>query len=213
MVNQSYIEAKKKKIRESISKCEDRSKSLVKVEKECYKIYNKSSKDMSELKNESIDMILTSPPYYSKRNYGNENQIGLENSVEEYLDNLMEVFNECYRVLSKKGSCWVVIGDSYIDGCLRSIPHQFAIEMMKCGWIQRNCIIWHKTNPKPESVKTRLGTSNEFIFFLQRINITIFLMQIRSEYLINKKTPMRLKVLDIMISRVNFKDIPQYSKM
>ena len=80
---------------------------------------------MSELKNESIDMILTSPPYYSKRNYGNENQIGLENSVEEYLDNLMEVFNECYRVLSK-GSCWVVIGDSYIDGCLRSIPHQFT---------------------------------------------------------------------------------------
>ena len=123
---------------------------------------------MSELKNESIDMILTSPPYYSKRNYGNENQIGLENSVEEYLDNLMEVFNECYRVLSKKGSCWVVIGDSYIDGCLRSIPHQFAIEMMKCGWIQRNCIIWHKTNPKPESVKTRLGTSNEFIFFFTK---------------------------------------------
>jgi DNA modification methylase len=129
---------------------------------------------MSDLENESIDMILTSPPYYLKRNYGNKNQIGLENTVDKYIVNLMKVFNECYRVLSNKGSCWVVIGDSYIDGSLSSIPHRFAIEMMNCGWIQRNCIIWHKTNPKPESVKTRLGTSNEFIFFFTKIKQNYF---------------------------------------
>ena len=80
----------------------------------------------------------------------------------------MKVFKECYRVFSDEGSCWVVIGDSYIDGSLSNIPHRFAIEMVKKKWIQRNTIIWNKTNPKPESVNTRLGTSNEFIFFFTK---------------------------------------------
>lgn len=166
-VNQSYIEAKRRKIQDSINN-EDQTNKLIRIKRKNYKIFNKSSKDMSELENESIDMILTSPPYYSKRNYGNKDQIGLENTVDNYLESLMKVFDECYRVLSNKGSCWVVIGDSYIDGCLNSIPHRFAIKMMKSRWIQRNCIVWHKTNPKPESIKTRLGTSNEFMFFFTK---------------------------------------------
>lgn len=172
-INQSYIEAKRKKIRETI-KNEEFSNDSVKIQYEDFKIFNKSSNNMSDLEDRSIDMILTSPPYYSHRNYGNKNQIGLEDTVNAYIEKLMEVFNECYRVLSDDGSCWVVIGDTYINGCLASIPHQFAIEMMRNGWIQRNCIIWHKTNPKPESVKTRLGTSNEFIFFFTKKNNYFF---------------------------------------
>ena len=166
-INQSYIEAKRRLNQETIYS-KDLLNDSIKILNKKYKIYNKSSKDMCELEEKSVDMVLTSPPYYSQRDYGDKDQIGLENTVDKYIKSLMEVFNECYRVLSDEGSCWVVIGDSYIDGCLRSIPHRFAIEMMNLGWIQRNCIIWHKTNPKPESVKTRLGTSNEFIFFFTK---------------------------------------------
>jgi site-specific DNA-methyltransferase (adenine-specific) len=95
-------------------------------------------------------------------------QIGLEQSVDTYLDNLMKVFDESKRVLRDDGSLWVVIGDTYINGCLGSVPHRFTIRMMEHGWIQRNCVVWHKTNPKPESVKTRLSTSHEFIFFFTK---------------------------------------------
>ena len=54
---------------------------------------------MTELKNSSVNMIMTSPPYYSQRNYGNDLQIGLEQTVDGFLDNLMKVFDECKRVL------------------------------------------------------------------------------------------------------------------
>ena len=60
----------------------------------------------------------------------------------------MVVFDECQRVLRDDGSLWVVIGDTYINGWLGSVPHRFTIAMMNHGWIQRNCVVWHKTNPK-----------------------------------------------------------------
>ena len=124
---------------------------------------------MDELDDQSVDMIMTSPPYFRQRNYGVDNQIGLETDLDDYLDNLMEVFDECYRVLSDKGSLFIVIGDKYIDGHLQSVPHKVAIRMMENHWIQRNCIVWRKTNNKPEAVKNRFTTSTEFIFFFTKV--------------------------------------------
>ena len=167
-INQSYLEAKKKENYNQIHKNFELNNKLQTVKKSSFILYNKSSEDMLELKDNSINMILTSPPYFSQRDYGSKGQIGLESTIDNYIKNMMRVFDECYRVLSNQGSCWVVIGDSYIDGSLGNIPHRFAIEMVKKKWIQRNTIIWNKTNPKPESVKTRLGTSNEFIFFFTK---------------------------------------------
>ena len=123
---------------------------------------------MDELDDQSVDMIMTSPPYFRQRNYGVDNQIGLETDLDDYLDNLMEVFDECYRVLSDKGSLFIVIGDKYIDGHLQSVPHKVAIRMMENHWIQRNCIVWRKTNPKPEAVQNRFTTCTEFIFFFTK---------------------------------------------
>ena len=61
-------------------------------------------------------MCVTSPPYYGLRNYGNEeNQIGQEQSPEEYIDNLVKVFREVRNVLTDDGTCWVNIGDSYYN--------------------------------------------------------------------------------------------------
>ena len=63
---------------------------------------------------EAIDCIITSPPYYGLRNYGNQaDQLGLEQSPHDYLDRLLAVFAECYRVLTPTGTLWVNIGDSY----------------------------------------------------------------------------------------------------
>ena len=68
------------------------------------------------LDSESVDCIVTSPPYFGLRDYGVSGQIGLESSLPEYLAKMVEVFEECRRVLKKSGTCWVNMGDSYASG-------------------------------------------------------------------------------------------------
>jgi len=171
-INQAYTECKRKEVFKNIQVISKNGvkKSDKTLDSERYKIYNKSSMHMDEIKDNSIQTIMTSPPYFRQRQYGNihKESIGLENRIEEYLDNLMKVFKECFRVLSDQGSCFVVIGDKYINGELMSLPHRFAIRMMDYGWIQQNCIVWKKTNPKPSSIKNRLQNSYEFIFWFSK---------------------------------------------
>lgn len=68
---------------------------------------------LKELPDNSINCCVTSPPYYGLRDYGNEKQIGLEKTPEEYIQKLVDVFHEVYRVLQPDGTLWVNIGDSY----------------------------------------------------------------------------------------------------
>ena len=65
------------------------------------------------LATESVDMCVTSPPYYGLRDYGEEGQIGIEKSPQEYVKNLTEIFMEVHRVLKPTGTLWLNIGDSY----------------------------------------------------------------------------------------------------
>lgn len=68
---------------------------------------------LKTLDDESINCCVTSPPYYNLRDYGVDGQIGLENSPEEYIQKLVEIFREVRRVLKKDGTLWVNIADSY----------------------------------------------------------------------------------------------------
>src|SRR3990167_8873546 len=68
---------------------------------------------LKELPNESINMIMTSPPYWALRDYGIDGQLGLEPHFQEYLNKLCEIFDEVKRVLKKDGTCWVNLGDTY----------------------------------------------------------------------------------------------------
>ncbi len=72
-----------------------------------------AGKVLSELPDESIDCVVTSPPYWALRDYGVKEQIGLETSIEEYLEKLLAVFAEIRRVLKPSGTCWVNLGDTY----------------------------------------------------------------------------------------------------
>lgn len=74
--------------------------------------------ELKKLPDESVNMCVTSPPYWNLRDYGIEGQIGLEKTPEEYIDKLVEVFREVYRVLKKDGILWLNMGDSYWgSGC------------------------------------------------------------------------------------------------
>jgi site-specific DNA-methyltransferase (adenine-specific) len=131
-----------------------------------FRFYQHSSEQMPELENESVDLIFTSPPYWNKRTYTTDKELGSEPTPYEFVSNLVSHFSDCKRVLKNTGSMFVVIGDTFHEGCLQSIPHRFAIGLVEKGWILRNTIIWSKTNPKPQSSKNNLTPTYEFIFHL-----------------------------------------------
>lgn len=68
------------------------------------------------LKDESVQCVVTSPPYWGLRDYGIPGQLGLESTPEEYVANMVGVFRELRRVLKRDGVCWVNLGDSYTSG-------------------------------------------------------------------------------------------------
>ena len=117
---------------------------------------------------ESIDCIVTSPPYYNLRDYGMPGQIGAENTVEEYIDNLTDVFSKSRTVLKPNGTLWLNVADTYAQKNLLGIPWQLAFALRNDGWILRQDIIWCKPNPMPESVVDRCTKAHEYLFLLTK---------------------------------------------
>lgn len=153
---------------------------------------------LRDMPGSSVDCCVTSPPYFSLRDYGHPDQIGLEPTVTEFIDKLAAVFAEVKRVLKPTGTLFVNIGDSYngsggaggdysagglkegqprypgskVDG-LRSksligVPWRLAFALMADGWILRSDIIWHKPAPMPESVTDRPSKAHEYVFLLAK---------------------------------------------
>lgn len=85
----------------------------------------------------SFQSCMTSPPYYSLRDYGAEGQIGLEESVEEYIDALMQVFREVYRTLRDDGTLWVNLGDSYAGSGLGWSKDPNSMQLHNKAWAGR----------------------------------------------------------------------------
>ena len=113
----------------------------------------------------SVDVVVTSPPYYLQRDYGSARQVGQEASPETYVQRLVELFGELRRVVKPSGAAWIVIGDKYVDGQLLGMPWRVALGLKDAGWILRSDCIWHKPNAMPSSVKTRPTTDHEYVFF------------------------------------------------
>lgn len=140
----------------------------------------------------SVQTCVTSPPYYQLRDYRVDGRIGLEPTLDDYIEKLTAVFREVRRVLCGDGTCWVNLGDTYAVsgrggggkqatnkgsstvGALKvggpkqllGVPWRVAFTLQADGWILRQDIIWHKTNPMPESVTDRCTKAHEYIFLL-----------------------------------------------
>lgn len=131
------------------------------------------------LPSESIDCIVTSPPYWSLRDYYIDGQIGREKTPEEYIEKLCAISKELLRVLAKKGAYFLNIGDTYVDKGLKMIPQRLAYRMIsdvkilgknkkQIGWLLRNQIIWYKPNHMPSPAKNRFTNTYEPIYFFTR---------------------------------------------
>jgi DNA modification methylase len=121
------------------------------------------------LENQSVNTCVTSPPFWGLRDYGKDGQLGLENTPQHYVDNLVEVFRELRRVLCDDGTLWINLGDIYKrDKQLTGMPWRVAFGLQADGWVLRQDIIWHKPNPMPESAKDRCTKAHEYIFLLSK---------------------------------------------
>lgn len=119
---------------------------------------------LKEIPDQSIDCILTSPPYWRKRKY-DTGELGLEKDFRDYIHNLATIFLELKRILRPEGSFWLNIGDSYHAKSLAGIPWRIAFDMTdNQGWILRNSVIWNKVKSGMDTTKDRLGNIHENVF-------------------------------------------------
>lgn len=123
---------------------------------------------LKEVATASVDCIVTSPPYWGKREYDNGG-IGLEESHLDYVAALVKIINSCQRVLKPTGSLWLNIGDTYRDKQLLGIPWRVALQLTDHnGWILRNSIVWNKVKSGMDNSRDRLGNKHEMVFHFVR---------------------------------------------
>jgi site-specific DNA-methyltransferase (cytosine-N4-specific) len=148
------------------------------------------------LEPQSIQSVVTSPPYFGLRDYGVGGQLGAEETPAEFVSALVAVFDAIRPALADDGTLWVNLGDSYSSGGRKSydnkggknpgavgtsrpqsgvsaknllgIPWRFAFAMQDTGWILRNDIIWAKPNAMPESVTDRFSKRYEHVFLFAK---------------------------------------------
>lgn len=120
--------------------------------------------ELKKLQDQSVHCCVTSPPYWGLRDYGVDGQIGLEETPEEYVQKLVEVFREVRRVLRDDGTLWLNLGDTYIStapGTMHAGGDQASAEdrtAKKAGWAQTE-------GPRRDSVARRIRpTSRRLVF-------------------------------------------------
>lgn len=119
---------------------------------------------------------VTSPPYWNQRDYGVEGQLGLEDTPEKYVEDMVSVFRGVKRVLRPDGVLWLNIGDSYVTNKkaglpgknLLGIPWRVAFALQKDGWFLRSDVIWYKNDAKPENIDDRPYKGHEYFFMFSK---------------------------------------------
>ena len=162
------------------------------------KLYHGNALEMiKKIENNSIQSLITSPPYFCLRDYGHINQIGLENQVEDYLNKLIKIWNVAKDKLRDDGLLFINIDDTYYyprpterkiygmnanndkrpgmkkheeykKSSLMAIPQKLVIKLIETGWIFRQQIIWHKPACMPESTTTRFTKDYEVILMFSK---------------------------------------------
>lgn len=152
---------------------------------------------LQRLPSESVQCVVTSPPYWGLRDYNIPDQIGLEPNLPQFINRLLAVFLEVRRVLRPDGVFWLNIGDGYTSGNrgwrapdkknpargmsvrpdtpeglkpkdLIGIPWRLAFALQDDGWYLRTDVVWHKPNAMPESVKDRPSRAHEYLFMFSK---------------------------------------------
>ena len=178
------------------TRIDDLSNPLPNISK-CLLLCGDAQQALSLLPDDSIQTVVTSPPYWSLRDYAVEKQTGRDDSLESYIASIVGAFDQVYRVLKDDGTVWLNVGDSYTSGNRRyrapdkknrvramsvrpptpeglkpkdliGVPWRLALALQEAGWWLRAEIIWHKPNAHPESVRDRPTKAHETVFLLSK---------------------------------------------
>ena len=139
---------------------------------------------------ESVQTVITSPPYWSLRDYHVEAQTGRDDSLGDHIASIVRTFDKLHRVLTNDGTIWLNVGDACTSGNRRyrapdrenrvramsvrpptpgglkpknliGVPWRLAFALQAAGWWLRSEVIWHKPNAHPESIRDRPTKSHE----------------------------------------------------
>ena len=140
-----------------------------------YKLYDGDSRnELLKLaadpnEKEKYRTIVTSPPYYGHRHYGEHaGELGQEKTPEQFIKNLADIFTTCRELLTDDGSLWIVIGDTRRNMHKLMVPHKLALELVNRGYTFREDIIWYKKNNIASSARENLSQAYEYILFLSK---------------------------------------------
>ena len=129
-----------------------------------------TSENMNKINDGTVDMIVTSPPYWDLKDYYKENQIGQE-SYEIYSDRVYSVWEQCYRKLKNNGSIWININIRTRNGNPILLPKLFVKQCNKIGFKYRGILIWHKSSGIPTGARN-LSDHHEYILIFTKSDIS-----------------------------------------
>ena len=116
---------------------------------------------MQQIEDESVDCILTTPPYW----YLRRNESMNCDTIEEFINEVLRVMAESWRVLKPQGSLWLNMYDAYQNHSLQAIPWRIAIKMMDLqGWKMRNDVVWDTSRNASDNTHTHLRNTHEYLF-------------------------------------------------
>lgn len=120
---------------------------------------------MQRIEDESIDCIVTTPPYWRRRNQGTESITATR--MEDFIEELLQTTAQAWRVLKPEGSLWLNTADDTINGFIQGLPWRLALAMMdQQGWRLVNTVVWNKTTTSPQGSHDHLRKVHEFMFHL-----------------------------------------------
>jgi len=120
---------------------------------------------MQRIEDESIDCIITTPPYWRRRSQGTESITAT--SATQFIDELLQTMAQAHRVLKPQGSLWLNMGDDTTDGFVQGIPWRVVLAMLeKQKWHLVNEVVWNKTTTSPQGSQDHLRKVHEFMFHL-----------------------------------------------
>lgn len=128
-----------------------------------------SSEEMAATENDSVQSVITSPPYWDLKDYGHEQQIGTsDESYDEYHERMQTVWEQCYNVLKESGTMWVVVDTVMDRGDLQLLPYHIAQRAEESGFTLQDIITWHKPTAIAGMTERNVVNKKEYIVYLSK---------------------------------------------
>lgn len=135
-------------------------------------VYFKSAENMSEVADNSVSVVVTSPPYWDLKDYFKQGQIGQE-PYDVYLGRMKTVWQQCFRKLAQNGSLWININTRVRAGKVIAIPRDFVKMCKQIGFYYKGIFIWHKSSGIPTGEKNIVDRHEYVLVFSKQQDFSV----------------------------------------